>query len=67
MPLSADSTTGERTTHHRTPMHLESLAGIASAKVGVENHLMVDEVGVKVAGALEVRDWWSEFAQNWCR
>jgi hypothetical protein len=45
-------------------MHLERLASVTSAEVGIENHLMVEEVSVKVAWTLEVRDRWPEFAQN---
>jgi hypothetical protein len=38
-------------------MHLECLASIAAAEIGVENHLMADKVRVKIARALEVCDW----------
>jgi len=30
-------------------MNLEGLAGVTSAEVGVENHLMIDKVSVEVA------------------
>jgi len=30
-------------------MHLESLAGITSTEIGVEDHLMIEEVCVEIA------------------
>ena len=35
-------------------MNLERLAGIASAEVGVEDHLLVLEMGIKVARPLKI-------------
>jgi hypothetical protein len=37
------------TTHHRTPMHLESVTSIAPTKIRVEDHLLVGEVSIEVA------------------
>jgi hypothetical protein len=48
-------------------MHLEGLASIASAEICVEDHLMVEEMRVEVARALEVRHRRPELAQHWCQ
>ena len=48
-------------------MHLEGLAGVTSTEVGVEDHLMVEEVRVEVARALEVCYWRPELAQHRCQ
>jgi hypothetical protein len=45
-------------------MHLEGLASIASAEIGIEDNLMVKEVCVEVAGALEVCHRWPKLAQQ---
>jgi hypothetical protein len=61
--FSFDNTVASET-HHRASMHLESVSSIAATKVRVENHLLVEEVGVEVARALEVRNWWAELGQQ---
>lgn len=45
-------------------MHLERLAGIAATKVGIEDHLLILEMGVKVARSLEIGRRRSKLAQD---
>jgi hypothetical protein len=53
-----------RVTYHRTSMYLECLPSIAPAEISVEDHLLVEEVCVEVARALEVRNWRTELVQR---
>jgi hypothetical protein len=53
-----------RETHHRTPMHLESVSGIATAEVRIEDHLLIEEVSIEVARALEVRNWRAKLCEQ---
>ena len=48
-------------------MHLESVPSIAAAKVCVEDHLLIPEVSIKVARALEVGNRCAKFGQKRCR
>ena len=47
-------------------MHLESVPSIAAAKVRVEDHLLVSEVSIEVARALEVGNRCTKFCQKRC-
>jgi len=47
-------------------MHLESVPSIATAKVRVEDHLLVSEVSIEVARALEVGNRCTKFCQKRC-
>ena len=50
-------------THHLTSVRLEVLPSIRPAEVYVEDHLLVVEVSIKIAGALEVGHWRPKFGQ----
>lgn len=47
-------------------MHLESVPSIAAAKVRVEDHLLVEKVGIEVARALKVRNRCTKLDQKRC-
>lgn len=47
-------------------MHLKRLPSIAATEIGVKNHLVVEKVRVKIAGALEVCYRCAELAEQRC-
>lgn len=54
MPSLASLPRSRISTYHGAAIHLESLTGIASAKVGIEDNLLRRKVRVKATRALEV-------------
>ena len=60
------SNNAAKKTHHRTPVHLESVPSIAAAEIRVEDHLLVSEVSVEVARAVEVGNRCTKFCQKRC-